>query len=141
MSALSSIKNNNIAICQCWNEGHFLWKVQSKVTLTHSTFSHQILRFPISSSSGQQWLGPVVARYVGLHDKPRLSSPWSWSWALVTAQSHHLLLRMEPRVGPAPLPLPQPLPQISPRHHNNPDLIQVNKLCYSVFQGDFYQEF
>lgn len=54
---------------------------------------------------------------------------------LVT-QSHHSLLRMEPRVGPAPLPLPQPLPQISPRHHNNPDLIQVKEFSFSLFHND-----
>ena len=56
---------------------------------------------------------------------------------LVT-QSHHSLLRMEPRVGPAPLPLPQPLPQISPRHQNNPDLIQVKK-SYSLHNVSYHE--
>ena len=88
---------------------------------------HFVLKWRVAGPRGGQvcgypWQAPAFL--------PLLPGP-----KLVT-QSHHSLLRMEPRVGPAPLPLPQPLPQISPRHHNNPDLIQVKEFSFSLFHND-----
>ena len=136
-----------MAICQCWSEGHFLLKVLKEGDIDTIYFlssnikiPHLLVKWPVP----RVCLGPGgPGTRVSMTSPSFPPPPWAGDHTVITiiTCASHQRMEPQPRVGPAPLPLPSPLrlPQISPRHHYNPDLIQVTNISVvAFFKTGFY---